>query len=101
MAYIGGYTQAQFAVFLTDLITPLLQDVKSSNKEEVADLREKLKNSTKRLMTLKDVIEHFSISKPTVYAWIELGTLISYPVNGRIYFKAEDIYKLTADRLKK
>lgn len=101
MSFMVNKTDAQFKVLMNDLIAPYFKQFENSYKKEVADLREELKNSNKKLLTFKDVMERFSISKPTVYAWIELGTLIPYPINGRTYFKAEDIEKLTAEPSKK
>ena len=47
------------------------------------------------LMSRKDVMNHFGISKSTLHRWTkDMGLLKTFPIGGRKFFKMEDVENL-------
>jgi|TARA_Y100000031_G_scaffold115056_1_gene127328 uncharacterized protein YjcR len=52
-----------------------------------------------KLMSRKDVMEHFGIGSTTLHRWTrEKGWLKSFPIGGRKYFKMEDVENLIEEQ---
>lgn len=47
-----------------------------------------------KLMTAKEVCEFFSINNATLWRWRKNGTIKEYRVEGRVYYKREEVESL-------
>lgn len=48
----------------------------------------------KPLYKIEELCSIFSVTKPTIYEWIRLGTLRPFKIHSRVYFLWEDIEQL-------
>ncbi|MDR6302274.1 helix-turn-helix domain-containing protein [Mesonia maritima] len=69
--------------------------------EELQTRFEKLSNEEKtqkaekeKLYTMTQVLKIFKTSRPTIYAWEKKGILHPIRIEGRVYFKADDLDKM-------
>ncbi|WP_445957864.1 helix-turn-helix transcriptional regulator [Yeosuana sp.] len=46
------------------------------------------------LLTISDLTEKFSVSRPTIYSWIKKGLLKRISIEGRVLFDPNDIRML-------
>ena len=52
---------------------------------------EKQLNSNSEYSTIKEVTDHFKVTKPTIYNWKKKNLVTSYPHVGRILYKIKEI----------
>ena len=61
-------------------------------QQELEDIKKNFKpKEPMELMTRQEVADYFKIDISTVYNWTKKGTLISYGIGYRIYYKRSEI----------
>ncbi len=88
-------TKGQFEASIKEKCIEAIKEYFSKN--------ELLKNtgSEEKYSTMKEVTEHFHVSKPTIYAWIEKELVFPYKFGGRVLFKIKEIEGIMSSPLTK
>jgi excisionase family DNA binding protein len=61
-------------------------------QKQIKELNEKFEpKEPTDLLTRNEVAEMLKCTLPTVYNWAAKGTITSYGINGRVYFKRSEI----------
>ena len=68
-----------------------IQDVKLELAQIKRDFQYSEGNS---ILTVEEVIKMLKITRATLYNWHKEGILTKRYVGGRVYYKAEEVYKL-------
>jgi hypothetical protein len=92
MADLENFTKGQLERIYAIQIAPLLKEV-SGLKEEIKELKAMIENN-KSIYTIDELTKLFKVSRQTIANWRNEKKLIPHKINGRVYFKREDIEKL-------
>lgn len=91
--YVANMTQAQFAALVQEKVNEAVINA-LTNKDL---LNKAFEQPKKKYSTVKEVCNHFNISKMTLYNWEKKGAVKKHKFGGRTAFIIEDIEKdLTA-----
>lgn len=93
MADLSNFTKGQLERFYAiQIVAPLKKEI-SDLKKEVQEYKAIAANN-KLVYTIEDVMDLFKVSRQTVYNWEKVKKLIRHKIEGRVFFKKEDIDKL-------
>lgn len=81
---------------LVQLTEEELREIIKASIKEVIDGNKSYQKS-KDILTSKEVLSLLGISISTLYAWKRDGKIPFFRLNGRIYFKYDDIIQLLTD----
>lgn len=77
-------SKPEFRAELKKVVLEALKEYSSPHQKLVKEGHEEYSN-------MKEVTEHFRVSKPTIYSWIKKGLVTSYKFGGRVLFKIKEI----------
>lgn len=81
--FLDNLTKGQFEASIKQMV---LEAIKESGFT-----LEKQLNSNSEYSTMKEVTDHFKVTKPTIYNWKKKNLVTSYPHVGRILYKIKEI----------
>lgn len=73
---------------------------KSTNNQisKIVSEQSSKSKSEDSLLTIADLTQKFSVSRPTIYSWIKKGILKKIQIEGRVLFDPNDIKILIAGK---
>jgi predicted DNA-binding transcriptional regulator AlpA len=84
--YLFNITVDEFKQIIDSIIKDNLNNKGLKNKKEIL---------SKKLISIKDISKHFSVSKPTIYKWKRCGILPPpIKMGGRVYYFKYQIEKI-------
>lgn len=81
--FLDNLTKGQFEASIKQMV---LEAIKESGFT-----LEKQLNTNDEYSTMKQVTQHFKVTKPTIYNWKKKNLVTSYPHVGRILYKIKEI----------
>ena len=68
------------------------EDLRTIIREELSQITKYDQAPKKEIYTISDLADVLSVSKVTIHKWKKEGKISFYRIEGRVYFRKEDVF---------